>query len=452
VNRKQANLIQGGLTGYTELWRQRLSSDVQRITALEEAPPFLQNLMRLFVESDNKQEALLVAELSKARAFADLLAARLSPSTFRVDTTPPTIQQIRQIAQTQNATLVEYTIIRDSGKDSDLFIWVVKPTGEVKFQSVSLKSLKEGSLDELIDTTRQDILDQLNDPTTDPNPKLKQLYTLLIQPVSELLPSHASNRVIFIPHKTLFLVPFPALLNANGEYLIQKHTILTVPSIQVLDSTHQLRQRNAGFAKDVLVVGNPTLAQEIQQKYGLQSLEGWEKGANEIAELLNARAIIREQATKANILKLLPEARIIHLATHAQFEEGLKSWIALAPSGNDDGLLTSEEILDLYAPPKGKPLRAEMIVLAACKTGKGQLSADGVIGLSRSLIAAGIPTAIVSLWSVSEEETIFLMRQFYKTLSLGKAQALRQAMLATMKKYPNRPSVWAGFTLIGEAE
>jgi CHAT domain-containing protein len=44
------------------------------------------------------------------------------------------------------------------------------------------------------------------------------------------------------------------------------------------------------------------------------------------------------------------------------------------------------------------------------------------------------------------------MTQFYQNLkqSSDKAQALRNAMLTTMKQHPD-PKDWAAFTLIGEA-
>ncbi len=450
INNEGANSIQSNLTSYAEGWRQRLDSDVLRIEALENWQPFLQNLMRLFVDSGNYQEALLVAEKSKARAFADLLAEQLSPDTVKIYATPPTIQQLQQIVKDHKATLVEYAIVEHKGKESELFIWVVKPTGEIEFQQVSLQSLQKQntSLGDLITYKTKFYMtaQEIND-AYDPSPYLKQLYQLLIKPISQFLPSDPNDLVIFIPHRSLFYVPFPSLLDANDRYLIQKHTTLISPSIQVLDATYQLAQPNRGVAKDSLVVGNPTLAQQYLP------LKDWEPAANEIAKQLNTKAIIGAEATKAKVLQLMPHARIIHLATHAGFKkEKLSSWIALAPSGGDDGLLTAKDIFELYAPPQKNRLYAELIVLAACQTGQGDIKGDGVIGLSRSLIASGIPSTVVSLSTVKDESTIFLMKEFYKHLSSGKAYALRQAMLATMKEYPNKPGTWARFALIGEAE
>jgi len=136
-----------------------------------------------------------------------------------------------------------------------------------------------------------------------------------------------------------------------------------------------------------------------------------------------------------------------HLATHGLLDEkeGLGSAIALTPSDKDDGFLTAAEILDLQ-------LTAELVVLSACDTGRGRITGDGVVGLSRSLISAGVPSVIVSLWQVPDAPTASLMTQFYQSLSANpdKAQALRSAMLAMMKQHPE-PKNWAAFTLIGEA-
>ena len=105
-------------------------------------------------------------------------------------------------------------------------------------------------------------------------------------------------------------------------------------------------------------------------------------------------------------------------------------------------MLTAEEILDLK-------LNAELAVLSACNTGRGKIT----MGLSRSLISAGVPSVSVSLWLVPDDPTVGLMREFSQNLQHNpdKAQALRQAMLSTMKQHP-APRNWAAFTLIGEAQ
>lgn len=474
-NRKQAQESLTLFADSIEDWRARLVKDLDKISALDKGQPFFQKLIPLLVELRDEKGSLVASEKSRARAFSDLLATRLADNpTIQKSANSPNIQQIQQIAKTQASTLVEYAIIHEAGKESSLFIWVVKPTGEIMpLRKVDLKSLQStlkqlfkephcletsnsslqagNAFATLIKETHCHIL-AASYSSDDASLKLRQLYQLLIQPINDYLPKDPNSRIIFIPQRELFIVPFASLLDTDGKYLIEKHTILTAPSIQVLDSTYQLRKKNAGRANGALVVGNPMLAPELIKQYS--SLAYAEKEAIEIAKRLNVKPIIGKYATKELILKQLPQAKIIHLATHAlaNDDRGLESWIALAPSSNNNGLLLAEEILKLYG-TSGTPLRAELIVLSACTTAQGQLTGDGVIGLSRSLIASGIPSVIVSLWSVQDNEaTVFLMQEFYNNLHFGKAQALRKAMLKTMAKYPNKPGVWAEFILIGEAE
>ncbi|HBL13106.1 MAG TPA: Fis family transcriptional regulator, partial [Cyanobacteria bacterium UBA11162] len=226
---------------------------------------------------------------------------------------------------------------------------------------------------------------------------------------------------------------------------------------QTLDLTRQQKQR-IGIqpislqGKEALIVGNPTMP-SVPPQIGeppqqLPSLPGAEQEALAIAKLLKTTAITGNQATKQAILQRMPSAPIIHLATHGLLDEyrGLGSAIALAPSGKDDGLLSAEQILDLK-------LNAELVVLSACDTGRGKITGDGVVGLSRSLITAGVSSVLASLWSVPDAPTASLMTEFYRNLQHNpdKAIALRQAMLTIMKQHPD-PRDWAAFTLIGEAE
>jgi CHAT domain-containing protein len=143
-------------------------------------------------------------------------------------------------------------------------------------------------------------------------------------------------------------------------------------------------------------------------------------------------------------------ARLIHLATHGLLEtvgeSGIPGAIALALDDQNDGLLTSAEILPLS-------LQAELVVLSACDTGLGTLTGDGVVGLARSFFQAGVASVMVSLWAVPDAPTAELMAEFYRQLLRGqvKAQALRRAMLTTRQSYPN-PEDWAAFSLVGAAE
>ena len=453
-----------------ESMRQMLgSNDANKVSIFEEQARTYRTLQEVRVAQNNPIAALEIAERGRSRAFVDLLTQPLSSgSTNPVIAPAPDREQIRQIAKAQNATLVQYSIIYDDfqiqgkpvGRESALYIWVIKPTREITFHQVDLKPLWQkhnASLTSLIVGNQEflGVRSRSSFGSTQPQPDLPTLHQLLIDPIASLLPKDPNARVIFIPQGSLFQVPFPALQDANGTYLIEKHTILSAPSIQVLDLTRQQRQKlaqkqsNSGRA---LVLGNPTMPSVSPYlgapKQQLSPLPGAEAEARSIAPLLNTQAITGAQGTKAQITQKMPQASIIHLATHGLLDDvrGLGSAIALAPSGSDDGLLTAEEIFDMK-------LQANLVVLSACNTGQGRITGDGVIGLSRALISAGVPGVIVSLWAVPDAPTSELMQSFYQNLQNNpdKAQALRQAMLATMKTHPG-PRNWAAFTLIGEAE
>ena len=453
-----------------ESMRQLLgSNDANKISIFERQANTYRTLQEVLVAQNNPIAALEIAERGRARAFVDLLTQRLSSGdASSVIATAPNQEQIRQIAKAQNATLVQYSIVYDGfqiqGKqetqESAIYIWVIQPTGEITFREVDLKPLwqkHKASLASLIIGNQEflAVRSRSSFGSTQPQPNLPTLHQLLIDPIASILPKDPNAHVIFIPQGSLFQVPFPALQDANGTYLIQKHTILTAPSIQVLALTRQQREKltqkpvNSGNA---LVLGNPTMPSVSpspgEPKRQLSALPGAEAEARAIAPLLKTQAITGAQGTKAAIVQKMPQASIIHLATHGLLDDvrGLGSANALAPSGTDDGLLTAEEIFDMK-------LQASLVVLSACNTGEGRITGDGVIGLSRALISAGVPSVIVSLWAVPDAPTSQLMQAFYQNLQQNpnKAQALRQAMLTTMKTHP-QPRNWAAFTLIGEAE
>ncbi|MDK2412297.1 CHAT domain-containing protein, partial [Aphanizomenon sp. 202] len=477
------NLPQAETTLYTgiEVWesiRGKLgNNDSYKVSIFEEQARTYLLLQQVLIAQNKTNEALEISERGRARAFVELLTSRLSNANTSQTSPPavdkPTISLLQKIAKQQNAILVQYSIIYDDfkidgkqqTKESEIYIWVIKPTGEITFRKSDLKPLwqKENTtLAELVTTSRKSIGVRGRGTrniiaSEDPNapkakPRFQRLHELLITPIADLLPKKDTEKVVFIPQSKLFLVPFPALQDEKGKYLIEKHTILTAPSIQILDLTHKQKLRQTTKSQPSLIVGNPTMPKVIlepgQPAQLLKPLIWAEKEAKDIASLMNISALTGNKATKTAILEKMSQAGIIHFATHGLLDEyrGIGSAIALAPSGKDDGLLTADEILNLK-------LNADLVVLSACDTGRGRITGDGVVGLSRSLISAGTASIIVSLWAVDDDSTSFLMTEFYKNREqkLDKATALRKAMLTTKAKYSS-PLNWAAFTLIGESE
>jgi CHAT domain-containing protein/uncharacterized protein HemY len=470
----------------TESLRTGLRNDSSRIFYFERQRYAYQALQMVLILQNRIDEALEIAERGRAKALLGLLNRQLAPDVVTASATPlprTTSEQIEQIAKEQDATLVQYSVINIIASTPIIYIWVISPTGEIAFRSVELNEENQQILSGAIATAFEGSPIFRGDSTTISNlvssvrptnrsasrdieleyspsvasDNLRQLHQLLIEPIADLLPTNESDRIVFIPQEGLFLVPFAALQDANGDYLIEKHTISIAPSIQVLDITQQQRN-NERSPQNALIVGNPTMPQiwdtQTSTEVPLAPLPGAEREAQAIAQFLNTEAITGEAATETAITEQMPAAQIIHLATHGLLEYGIPSdsgvldvpgAIALTPSSNEDGLLTSAEILEM-------DLQAELVVLSACDTGRGRITGDGVVGLSRALISAGAPSVIVSLWSVPDAPTAELMTEFYRQLETqpDKAQALRQAMLITMRQHPD-PRDWAAFTIIGEA-
>ncbi|NEQ34091.1 MAG: CHAT domain-containing protein [Leptolyngbya sp. SIO4C5] len=465
--------------------------DSQLITLADTQRAAYRYLELALVAQGQDDEALAVTERGRGRAFVLQLASRLASEGERAAlgassvTQIPTVAEIQQIARDTQTTLVTYSLQFDQA----LYIWVVRPTGEIEFRFVAFENDDSSGLafnpltsingplyrtaedtstiTELVANLRNvGIRVSLDDSAQ--AAQLQQLYQILIDPIADLLPIDPNAKVVFVPQGSLLLVPFAALQDADGTYLIEKHTIVTVPAIQVLglaDRVGAIRDRPSyrmpQQTNNALIVGNPLMPSiwvptadgliETQ----LTNLPGAQSEAEQIASFFNADVLTGDQASEAQIKQQIETADLIHLATHGLLEYGdpqasgvrdLPGAIALAPGSGEDGLLTAAEILQL-------DLNADLVVLSACDTGRGRITGDGVVGLSRSLITAGVPTVVVSLWSVPDAPTAELMVTFYQQLQQGqtKAQALRQAMLQMIEQGLS-PRDWAAFTLVGAAE
>ena len=441
-----------------------LVKDDHKISISETQAHTYRNLQKVLVAQAKFEEALEISELGRTRAFAELLQQNLLTTDLATNeiTNTLSIARIQQIAQQKNSTIVEYSII-----ESDIiYIWVIQPNGNITHRAANLEPLNQQnqSLKQIILKTRVSIgveeIDEekqkikieseYNRDETGGYPLLKILYQILIEPIADLLPTDPNSPITFIPHYELFLVPFTALQSANNRYLIEDYTILTAPSIQVLAQTSEHHKRIQGLRQAALIVGDPTIAAKFQENpYKLRQISRAKEAAEAIAAILGTAAISGENATKAAILDQMLNTRIVHLSAHGLLDDfqgcGIPGAIILAPSGDtDDGAINAVEILQLK-------LNSELVVLSACSTGRGTITGDGVNGLSRCFILAGVPSIIVSLWNMGVISAKLLMIEFYQNLARGdnRAAALRCAMLTTKKRFPS-PIAWAAFTLIGE--
>jgi CHAT domain-containing protein/tetratricopeptide (TPR) repeat protein len=461
-------------------------ADRQKINLFERQEVSYYHLQRSLVGQNRAESALEVAEQARTRALVEIMARKQTGKAVPLNEQPNiNIDRLKQIAKAQNATIVEYSILRDWAKPNpnaapkfehtNLLIWVIQPNGQVTLRPVDLRGMGNQpklELTQLVASSRWSIGVrgrkplQISRATSQPRTAaaiaqpLQQLHQILIAPIQDLLPQDANQQVIFIPQDFLFTVPFYALQDAQGQDLIERHTIRMAPSIQVLGLTQTTPTdnpaRNQSLFSQALIVGNPqmpTIAAADGLSEALADLPNAQIEAEQIAAMILRPALTGNRAKKSIVLAQMPQAKLIHFATHGLLDDfsglGIPGAIALAPDGTgkpNDGLLTTDELTN-----ESFKLQADLVVLSACNTGQSDIKGDGVIGLSRSFLAAGVPTLVVSLWSVDDASTAALMTEFYRNLQTtgDRAVALRQAMLKTRKTYPDTAQ-WAAFTLVGQ--
>lgn len=263
------------------------------------------------------------------------------------------------------------------------------------------------------------------------------LYQLLLAPIAEDIKTR--KQLIIIPGGPLAQVPIHLLRDETGRALIEDHPVSYAPSFGVLRHT---LARNRKVGGEVTVVANPALAAPGA------SLKFAELEAEAIRKVFaDANVLAGDRATESAVRAALTRAGVLHFACHGILDTDypMKSALALTPDGGNDGMLTAREICDF-------PVKAGLVVLSACQTGAGTMSAGWIelVGMSRAWFLAGAPSTVVSLWRLDDKATAELMTEFYSNLkTTGRAEALQRAQVAMMKLYDN-PYYWGAFVLYGD--
>ncbi|MEM6502114.1 MAG: tetratricopeptide repeat protein [Cyanobacteria bacterium P01_C01_bin.89] len=432
------------------------TADQSRIAFFETQSYIYSFLQGTLLAQGKAGGALEIADRSRARSLAQFL----NPSTTEQPRSPLNLAQIQSMAREKNATLIAYSINYEQ-----LNIWVVDPSGTVtlrqgdpaaaglSFEAIASQIQRSASAP--VDISGFFSQEQFRISLSSlrggegsawrGEPKdLKRAYQLLIEPIEDLLPDGESgNRLIIVPHRELGTVPFSALIDGGDRFLLDRYAITVTPSLDILNAVQQKSPTTTGSP---LIVGNPSPMPEQ-----LSPLPGAEVEAQDIATALKTTPLIGNQATEATVKQRLENASILHFATHgivANSDRDIQgNWLALAETGGgEDGKLTLAEIFN-------SNLNAQLAVLSACNTVSGEVTGEGVLGLARAFLKAGVPTVIASLWQVPDEQTRILMEAFYQELLAGRtyAEALRTAQLKVRAQSTN-PRNWAAFMVIGDGD
>lgn len=305
-------------------------------------------------------------------------------------------------------------------------------------------------------------------------PASRALYAELIKP----LPAQAlAPRLIVVPDGPLHLIPFDALVDGSGHYLLETRVVTYAPSATVLRLVENDKAVNTNpiaflgvggveyrvSAADAAPVGKPVPngAESVSNPFDpkaepLRDLPGSVDEVRAAGKIFGSSSVLLlgHDATDAAFkAEPLNRFKIIHIAAHGiatpVFPDRSALVLAEDPVHHDDGLLQARDIRQLH-------LNAELVTLSACDTGAGRLEGEeGIESIERAFLFAGARSVLASLWTASDIYTTDLMESFYRNLAAGQdeAEALRNAKLTLLTEYRRQatPFYWAGFTLVGKS-
>jgi CHAT domain-containing protein len=432
---------------------------------------------------DERRQAIKDLEARKERLEAELGA---HSAELRAQMRPVTLEAV-QAALPDRAVLLELAVFHpydprvegSGGYGAPHYAaYVIGRHGAARGRDLG----DAAAIDDMIEALRQ----ALRDPARDDVQRLaRALDERIMRPLRASFGD--ATQILISPDGELNLVPFEALVDERGRYLIERYAISYLTSGRDLLRMQVPRlPRSAPMIVADPLFGEPAAHTQLASlppprptpRDGLSTmyfapLAGTAEEARAIKALFpEATLLSGAHATKA-ALQRADAPRLLHVASHAFFlpdanlpssdtaaDAGvdvqnplLRAGLALAGANSrhgpdDDGILTALEAsgLNLWG--------TKLVTLSACDTGVGEIrSGEGVYGLRRAFVLAGAETLVMTLWPVSDAVARQPMAAFYASLraGAGRGEALRQAKLAMLKqKARQHPFYWASFILSGQ--
>ncbi len=247
-------------------------------------------------------------------------------------------------------------------------------------------------------------------------PVSKQLYQWIIAPVEADLKAQKIDTLMFCVGAGLRTMPLAALHDGK-RFLVEKYSIGRIPAFKLTDATF------------TSVKNAPILAMGASQFSNQNSLPGVPLELSLVTQHRRQnRAFLNREFTLINLqsqLKTQP-FRVLHLATHANFQSG-------TPSNSYVQFWNTRLQLNQVKQLGWQKIPVELLVLSACETAIGDRDAE--LGFAGLAVNAGVKSAIASLWFVSDEGTLALMSELYRQLRTApiKAEALRLAQISMIR-------------------
>jgi CHAT domain-containing protein/Flp pilus assembly protein TadD len=410
-----------------ETARSELKHEESELPFLTNASRIYDDYVRFLVEHGRSDEALQVADFTRARTLAEGLGllkkrAPLVPSSLNA----------QAVAKRTGSTVLFYWL-----GEQKSYVWAITGAKTNIFTLPAQRDIKAAV--ERYEKTLlgpQDVLQTVNRDGT-------WLYQNLVAPASSSL--RKSSKVLIVPDGSLNGLNFETLIvpGASPHYWIEDVTVSDASSLRLLHSP--VPAMNSG---KLLMIGDPLTA---SRDYGPLPNAGVEMEKVERHFPARDRTRFAQQgATAAAYLASRPEQfRYIHFVAHgtASRTSPLDSAVVLSPSGKQ------EDSFKLYARDViGCPLRARLVTISTCYgAGTRAYTGEGLVGLSWAFLRAGARNVVGALWEVNDTSTPQLMDRFYAELKNGRTPdaALREAKLDFLHSSSafRKPYYWAPFQL-----
>lgn len=406
--------------------RSSVRSEEFRMSFLSSAVSFYSDFISFLISQGRAQDALEVAEISRARTLADGLGVGSGQLSFPIKNFQP-----KQITARLKTVVLSYWL-----GSPHSYLWVVTP-GQVKL--ITLPPSNE--IDPLVESYRTALLGP-RDVLEAGNPVGEKLYDLLVAPAQSLIPKGA--HVTILPDGSLYNLNFETLLAPSPQlhYWIDDAVISNANSLMLLSAPVK---NPPAKSKTLLLVGNPISPNNEFPNLPLAAAEM--ERIEKYFPATERTVLSRDRASSSGFIASQPgQFSFIHFVAHgtASRMTPLDSAVILTKEG-DSYKLYARDIVKEH-------LHADLVTISACHgEGAQTYSGEGLVGLTWAFLRAGSHGVIAALWEVSDNSTPQMMDQLYSEMSKGVPSdvALRDAKLALLHSNTvfRKPFYWAPFQL-----
>jgi CHAT domain-containing protein len=410
-----------------------LTSEADRTGWSKDAAPVYLGLAEAVLVQGREQESLDVFEwyLGAPQRAGDRGRAT-SKTTPALLPSPPTQTQLpARLPLLSSQTVLAFGVLPDG-----LAIWAYDNRG------VSAKWIPKSRF-ELRDLSA-DFYAECSNPGSELSALRRDsrtLYSLLIAPVELWLDS---KRTLMIETEGfLDRLPFEALLDSGGHYLIEREPI--VHSLGPYTEAHMHPDTAISSDLAALVVGSSASLPDA----GLLALPNVQEGADTVARDFHSPRVLKgQEATLSAVMRALPAAEVFHFAGHA-ITTSNHTGLMLEGTDARTGIPV---LLDANAVRNLSLRNMQLAVLAACSTDSGEGGSRGFGSVAEALQTSGVPHVVASRWAVDSVEASASMEYFYRSLLSG--QPVSGATRETSQKMllnprTSHPYYWSAFAAYG---